>query len=74
MVMGHHHTELEEGEGPKTALSTKQGWWKYRRLPFWAKNSARHVSRTNELGTEWVDRVTLFCWPGLYCNICQVTG
>ena len=27
MVMGYHPTELEEGEGPKTAFSTKQGHW-----------------------------------------------
>ena len=25
MVMGYHQIELEEGEGPKTAFSTKQG-------------------------------------------------
>jgi hypothetical protein len=27
MVMGYHHTELEKGEGPRTALSTKHGRW-----------------------------------------------
>ena len=27
MVMGYHQIEVEEGEGPKTAFSTKQGHW-----------------------------------------------
>ena len=27
MVMGYHQIELEEGEGPKTAFSTKQRHW-----------------------------------------------
>jgi hypothetical protein len=27
MVIGYHHIKLEEGEGPKTALSTKHGRW-----------------------------------------------
>jgi len=35
--MGYHHIELEEGEGPKTAFSAKQGNWEYRRLPFGLK-------------------------------------
>jgi len=39
MVMGYHPTELEEGEGPKTAFSTKQGHWEYRRLPFGLKTT-----------------------------------
>ena len=30
-------TELEEGERPKTAFSTKQGHWEYKRLPFGKK-------------------------------------
>jgi hypothetical protein len=39
MVMGYHQIELEEGEGPKTAFSTKQGHWEYRRLPFGLKRA-----------------------------------
>jgi hypothetical protein len=37
MVMGYHQIELEPGEEPKTAFSTKQGHWEYRRLPFGLK-------------------------------------
>jgi hypothetical protein len=39
MVMGYHQIELEQGEGPKTAFSTKQGHWEYRRLPFGLKTA-----------------------------------
>jgi len=39
MVMGYHQIELEKGEGPKTAFSTKQGHWEYRRLPFGLKTA-----------------------------------
>jgi len=39
MVMGYHQIELEEGAGPKTAFSTKQGHWEYRRLPFGLKTA-----------------------------------
>lgn len=34
MAMGYHQIELEPGEDPKTAFSTKQSHWEYRRLPF----------------------------------------
>jgi hypothetical protein len=37
MVMEYHQIELEEGEGPKRAFSTKQGHWEYRRFPFGLK-------------------------------------
>ena len=39
MVMGYHQIELAPGEGPKTAFSTKQGHWEYRRLPFGLKTA-----------------------------------
>jgi len=39
MVMGYHQIELATGEGPKTAFSTKQGHWEYRRLPFALKTA-----------------------------------
>jgi len=37
MVMSYHQIELAPWEGPKTAFSTKQGHWEYRRLPFGLK-------------------------------------
>lgn len=39
MVMGYHHIELEEGDREKTAFSTKQGHWAYRRLTFGLKTA-----------------------------------
>jgi len=39
MVMGDHQIELAPVEGPKTAFSTKQGHWEYRRLPFGLKTA-----------------------------------
>jgi transposase InsO family protein len=39
MAMGYHQIELEAGEGPKTAFSTKQGHWEYLRLPFGLKTA-----------------------------------
>jgi len=39
MAMGYHQIELEPGEGPKTAFSTKQGHWEYLRLPFRLKTA-----------------------------------
>ncbi len=39
MVMGYHQIELEPGDGPKTAFSTKQGHWEYKRLPFGLKTA-----------------------------------
>ena len=39
MVMGYHQLELEEGEGPKTAFSTKPAHWEYKRLPFGLKTA-----------------------------------
>jgi len=39
MAMGYHQIELVPGEGPKTAFSTKQGHWEYRRLPLGLKTA-----------------------------------
>ena len=39
MAIGYHQIELEQEEGPKTACSTKQGHWEYRRLPFGLKTA-----------------------------------
>jgi len=40
MVMGYHQFESEPGEGPKTAFSTKQGHWEYRRLHIGLKTAS----------------------------------
>jgi hypothetical protein len=37
MALGYHQIELEKGEAPKTAFSTKQGHWKLRRITFGLK-------------------------------------
>ena len=39
MVMGYHQIELAPREGPKTAFSTMQGHWEYRRQPFGLKTA-----------------------------------
>jgi hypothetical protein len=46
MVMGYHQIELEQGEGPKAAFSTKQGHWEYRRLPFGLKRAPATFQKT----------------------------
>ena len=38
--MCYHRVELEPGEGPKTAFSSKQGHWEYLRLHFGLKTAA----------------------------------
>ena len=40
VVMGYHQIELEPGEGPKNAFSTKQGHWEYLMLPFGLKTAS----------------------------------
>jgi len=45
MAMGYLQIELEPGEGPKTAFSTKQGHWEYRRLPFGLKTAGATFQR-----------------------------
>jgi len=39
MVMGYHQIEIAPGEGLKTAFSTKQGHWEYRRFSFGLKTA-----------------------------------
>jgi len=45
MVMGYHQIELEPGDGPKTAFSTKQGHWEYLRLTFGLKKAPATFQR-----------------------------
>jgi transposase InsO family protein len=45
MVMGYHQVELAPGEGPKTAFSTKQGHWEYKRLPLGLKTAPATFQR-----------------------------
>jgi hypothetical protein len=45
MVMGYHQIELQSREGPKTAFSTKQGHWEYRRLPFGLKTAPATIQK-----------------------------
>ena len=59
MVMGYHQIELEEGEGPKMAFSTKQG---VQETSLWAKNSACHFPKTNELCIEQIKWDALFVY------------
>jgi hypothetical protein len=44
MAMGYHQIELEE-DREKTAFSTKQGHWEYRRLPFRLKTTPATFQR-----------------------------
>jgi len=39
MVMGYHQIEVAEQDRTKTAFSTKEGHWKYKRLPFGLKTA-----------------------------------
>ena len=49
MVMGYHQIELEPRERPKTAFSTKQGHWEYRRLPFGLKMAPATFQKMNSV-------------------------
>jgi hypothetical protein len=60
MVMGYHKIELKEGEGPKTAFSTKQGHWDYRRLPFGLKTAPA----TYQKPMNTIERIH---WDALFC-------
>jgi hypothetical protein len=39
MIMGYHQIELDPKDKEKTAFSTKQGHWEYRRMPFGLKTA-----------------------------------
>jgi hypothetical protein len=45
MVMGYHQTELKEEDREKTAFSTKNGHWAYKRLPFGLKTAPATFQR-----------------------------
>jgi hypothetical protein len=76
MVMGYHQIELEEGEGPKTAFSTKQGHWEYRRLPFGLKTAPATFQKL--MNTVLSGLTGTRCFPYLddiviYANLWQTT-
>ena len=60
--MVDHHVELAPREGPKTAFSTKQGHWEYRRLPFSVKKGPCYVSKTDEFCIVLAKRYTYFVY------------
>jgi hypothetical protein len=39
MVMGYHQIELNQEDKDKTAFSTKQGHWAYKKMPFGLKTA-----------------------------------
>jgi hypothetical protein len=45
MVMGYHQIELKEEDKEKTAFSTKNGHWEYKRLPFSLKTAPATFQR-----------------------------
>jgi hypothetical protein len=45
MVMGYHQIELMEEDKEKTAFSTKNGHWEYKRLPFGLKTAPSTFQR-----------------------------
>jgi hypothetical protein len=45
MVMGYHQIELKEEDKEKTAFSTKNGHWAYKRLPFGLKTAPATFQR-----------------------------
>jgi hypothetical protein len=59
MVMGYHQIELAPGAVPKTAFSTKQGHWEYRRLPFGLK-TAPATLKNDKFGIGRANRYSLF--------------
>jgi len=73
MVMGYHQIELAPGEGTKTAFSTKQSHWEYRRLPFGLKGPC-YIAKNDEFGIEWANWYALFCVFGRYRHLCQIAG
>jgi hypothetical protein len=74
MVMGYHQIELAPAEGLKTAFSTKQGHWEYRRLPFGLKTAPATFIKNDKFGIERANRYALFRLFGRYCYLCQVAG
>jgi hypothetical protein len=70
VVMGYHQIKLEEEEGPKTAFSTKQGHWEYRRLPFGLKTAPATFQKLMKSVFSGLTR-TRCC---RYCDICKIPG
>ena len=64
IAMGYHQIELEPGEGPQRAFSTKQGHWEYLRLDFCVKDSPSYLPDDDELSVEGIDGDALLCVLG----------
>jgi hypothetical protein len=45
MAMGYYQIEVEEKDREKTAFSTKDGHWEYKRLPFGLKTAPSSFQR-----------------------------
>jgi hypothetical protein len=45
MVMGYHHIEVKEKDRKKTAFSTTNVHWEYKRLPFGLKTAPSTFQR-----------------------------
>ena len=48
LAMGYHQIEMDPSYIGKTAFSTKEGHWAYKRMPFGLEDGARYFSKTNE--------------------------
>lgn len=48
LAMGYHQIDMDQSDIDKAVFSTKEGHWAYKRMPFWAKNSARHHAENDE--------------------------
>jgi hypothetical protein len=60
LAMGYHQTDMNPNDIDKTAFSTKQGHWAYRKMPFglW---TAPATFQNDEHSSEWLNRHAIFC-------------
>jgi hypothetical protein len=80
LAMGYHQIEMEPNDIDKTAFSTKQGHWPYRRMPFGLRTAPPTFMRlTNNVlrgltGTRcfvFLDNIIIQGVPG---GMCQTSG